>query len=159
MAVRFVANGVEPTVNVLVINGPNLNLLGAREPAVYGSDTLAAIDARLRDRAAARGARLETFQSDAERDLMRRVQAAAGDGTDFMLLNPAGLTHTSVPLRDAIAAVRVPFVEVHLSNPYAREPFRHRSLFSDLAVGVIAGFGIRSYELALDAALGRLGES
>lgn len=141
---------------LLVLHGPNLNLLGQREPEVYGRDTLASIDAALRARAEAAGLAFESLQSNAEHVLVDRVQAAAHDGTRFMLVNPAAFTHTSVALRDALAAVALPFIEVHLSNPHAREPFRHRSYFSDLAVGVVAGFGAASYFLALDAALARL---
>jgi len=141
---------------LLVLHGPNLNLLGTREPDVYGVTTLVEIDADLAERAAAAGHRLESFQSNAEHVLIDRVQAARGDGTGFMLINPAGFTHTSVALRDALAAVAIPFIEVHLSNPHAREPFRHTSYFSDLAVGVVAGFGPLSYGLALTAAIQRL---
>lgn len=141
---------------ILVLHGPNLNLLGRREPDIYGRDTLAAIDATLRARTEAAGLAFDSLQSNAEHVLVDRVQAAAGDGTRFVLLNPAAFTHTSVALRDALAAVAVPFIEVHLSNPHAREPFRRESYFSDLAVGVVAGFGAASYFLALDAALARL---
>jgi len=141
---------------ILVLHGPNLNLLGAREPDLYGRTTLAAIDAELARIAQASGHELATFQSNAEHALVERVQAAANDGTAFVLLNPAAFTHTSIALRDALAAVAIPFVEVHLSNVHAREAFRHHSYFSDLAVGVIAGFGADSYRLALDAALRRL---
>ena len=142
---------------VLVLHGPNLNLLGSREPEIYGRDTLAEIDAGLRARVEAAGLAFESLQSNAEHALVDRVQAAAGDGTAFILINPAALTHTSVALRDALAAVAIPFIEVHLSNPHAREPFRRQSFFSDLAVGVVCGFGAASYTLALDAALARLG--
>ncbi len=142
---------------LLVLHGPNLNLLGTREPAVYGRTTLAELDAELRARAAAAGHALTSFQSNAEHALVERVQAAQGDGTALILLNPAAFTHTSIALRDALAAVALPFIEVHLSNPHAREPFRHTSYFSDLALGVIAGFGADSYRYALDAALARLG--
>ena len=141
---------------LLVLHGPNLNLLGTREPEVYGRTTLAEIDAGLKRRAEAGGHRLESLQSNAEHVLVERVQAARTDGTAFALLNPAAFTHTSVALRDALAAVALPFIEVHLSNPHAREPFRHTSYFSDLAVGVVAGFGADSYRYALDAALARL---
>jgi len=141
---------------LLVLHGPNLNLLGSREPEIYGRDTLAMIDAGLRTRVEAAGLAFESLQSNAEHVLVDRVQAAAGDGTRFILLNPAAFTHTSVALRDALAAVAIPFIEVHLSNPHAREPFRRQSFFSDLAVGVVAGFGADSYSLALDAALARL---
>ncbi len=141
---------------VLVLHGPNLNLLGTREPAVYGAATLAQIDADLATRAAARGHALASFQSNAEHELVDRIQAARADGTAFILINPAAFTHTSVAIRDALAAVAIPFIEVHLSNPHRREPFRHHSYFSDLAVGVVAGFGADSYRYALDAALQRL---
>jgi 3-dehydroquinate dehydratase-2 len=141
---------------LLVLHGPNLNLLGSREPEVYGRTTLAEIDSDLQARAAAAGHALESLQSNSELALIDRVQAARDDGTGFILINPAAFTHTSVALRDALAAAAVPFVEVHLSNPHAREPFRHNSFFSDLAVGVIAGFGADSYRYALEAALARL---
>ena len=141
---------------LLVLHGPNLNLLGTREPEVYGRTTLAEIDADLAARAQAAGHQIESLQSNAEHVLVDRVQAARADGTAFALVNPAGFTHTSVALRDALAAVALPFIEVHLSNPHAREPFRRTSYFSDLAVGVVAGFGAASYGLALDAALARL---
>ena len=142
---------------LLLLHGPNLNLLGSREPGVYGRTSLAEIDGDLAARATAAGHQLETLQSNSESELVDRVQAAAHDGTAFILVNPAAFTHTSVALRDALAAVAIPFIEVHLSNPQAREPFRHTSYFSDLAVGTIAGFGADSYRYALDAALARLG--
>jgi 3-dehydroquinate dehydratase-2 len=142
---------------ILVLHGPNLNLLGAREPEIYGSTTLAEIDADLASRAAGHGLDLGSFQSNAEHALVERIQAAKGDGTAFILINPAAFTHTSVAIRDALAAVAIPFIEVHLSNPHAREPFRHTSYFSDLAVGVVAGFGPLSYGLALTAAARHLG--
>ena len=138
---------------ILVLNGPNLNLLGTREPEVYGHATLAEIDADLKVRAAEAGHELVSVQSNAEHDLVERVQAARSDGTAFILVNPAAFTHTSVALRDAMAAVAIPFIEVHLSNPHAREPFRNTSYFSDLAVGVVCGFGPLSYGLALAAAI------
>jgi len=141
---------------ILVMHGPNLNLLGEREPAVYGRTTLAQIDARLKTRAAEAGHALESIQSNAEHALVDRIQATRADGTAFVLVNPAAFTHTSVALRDAFAAVGVPFIEVHLSNPHAREPFRHHSYFSDLAVAVIAGFGADGYLFALESALARL---
>jgi 3-dehydroquinate dehydratase-2 len=144
---------------LLVLHGPNLNLLGSREPEVYGRTTLAEIDGDLAARAAAAGHALESLQSNAEAELVGRVQAAGRDGTAFILVNPAAFTHTSVALRDALAAVGIPFIEIHLSNPHAREPFRHTSYFSDLAVGVVAGFGADSYRYALEAALARLDES
>jgi 3-dehydroquinate dehydratase-2 len=139
---------------ILVLHGPNLNLLGSREPEHYGRSTLAEIDAALFRRAVAAGVRLESYQSNSEGELVDRVQAAGRSGVDFAVVNPAALTHTSVALRDALAAVRIPFVEVHLSNVFAREAFRHHSYFSDIAVGVISGLGSRGYELALEFALG-----
>ncbi len=141
---------------ILVLHGPNLNLLGSREPAIYGHTTLAQIDADLATRAQQAGYTLESMQANAEHVLVERVQAAASDGTAFILLNPAAFTHTSVALRDALAAAHIPFIEVHLSNPHAREPFRRQSFFSDLAVGVVAGFGADSYRYALAAAMTRL---
>ena len=141
---------------VLVLHGPNLNLLGEREPDIYGPATLAQIDHRLNERAAAAGHDLDSLQSNAEHVLVERVQAARLDGTAFILINPAAFTHTSVALRDALAAVKIPFVEVHLSNPHAREPFRHNSYFSDLAQAVISGFGADGYVHALQYALARL---
>ena len=141
---------------ILVLHGPNLNLLGEREPGIYGHVRLDDINARLATRASEAGHRLETFQSNAEHALVDRVQAARGDGTNFLLVNPAAFTHTSVALRDALAAVALPFIEVHLSNPHAREPFRHTSYFTDLAVGLVSGFGADSYAYALEAAIARL---
>lgn len=141
---------------LLLLHGPNLNLLGTREPEVYGRTTLAEIDADLSARAQAAGHELETLQSNAEHVLVERVQAARLDGTAFILINPAAFTHTSVALRDALAAVALPFIEIHLSNPHAREPFRQHSYLSDLAIGVVCGFGADSYRYALDAALKRL---
>lgn len=141
---------------ILVLHGPNLNLLGSREPGVYGSATLAEIDAAVTAQAEAAGYTLTCYQSNAEHELVERVQAAKRDGTAFILINPAAFTHTSVALRDALAAAAIPFIELHLSNPHAREPFRHRSYFSDLAVGVVVGFGADSYRYALDAAIKRL---
>ena len=140
---------------LLVLHGPNLNLLGTREPGIYGHATLAAIDADLLERAAAAGHALESFQANAEHALVDRIQAARGS-IDFILINPAAFTHTSVAIRDALAAVGIPFIEVHLSNPHAREPFRHTSYFTDLAVGVVSGFGPMGYGLALAAAIHRL---
>jgi 3-dehydroquinate dehydratase-2 len=138
---------------ILVLHGPNLNLLGTREPSVYGIVTLEAINAGLTQRAGAGGAALSTFQSNVEGELVTRIQQAGRDGSDFIIINPAGYTHTSVAMRDALAAVKIPFIEVHLSNVFAREPFRHHSYFTDLAVGMICGLGARGYELALDYAL------
>lgn len=142
-------------MQILVLHGPNLNLLGTREPGVYGTTTLAQIDADLAQKAADVGATLQTFQSNHEGALIDRVQAARSDGTQFIIINPAALTHTSVGLRDALAAVALPFIEVHLSNIHRREPFRQNSYFSDLAVGVICGLGADGYRLALDHALTR----
>ncbi|MDI9237603.1 type II 3-dehydroquinate dehydratase [Lysobacter sp. LF1] len=141
---------------LLVLHGPNLNLLGTREPEVYGRTTLADIETDLRARTEAAGHDYDSLQANAEHALVDRVQAARGDGTGFIVINPAAFTHTSVALRDALAAVAIPFIEVHLSNPHRREAFRHTSYFSDLAVGVICGFGADSYRYALDAALARL---
>ncbi|WP_025323248.1 type II 3-dehydroquinate dehydratase [Deferrisoma camini] len=135
-------------MNVLVIHGPNLNLLGTREPGTYGADTLDAIETRLRSLAGELGVALECFQSNHEGALVDRIQQARG-WADGILINPAAYTHTSVALRDALLAVAVPFVEVHLSNVYAREPFRHRSLLADRAAGVVMGFGAESYLLGL----------
>ncbi len=140
---------------ILLLNGPNLNLLGTREPEIYGGDTLAAIEVRLVKLAGDSGATLSAYQSNAEADLVNRVQQAAREGVDFIIINPAAYTHTSVALRDALAAVRIPFIEVHLSNVFAREEFRHRSYFTDIAVGIISGLGAKGYELALAYALSR----
>ena len=142
---------------VLVLHGPNLNLLGTREPEHYGQVSLAGIDARLQALATEAGLSLDILQSNAEHELVARVHAAHDDGTAFIIINPAAFTHTSIALRDALAAVAIPFIEVHLSNVHAREPFRHRSYFSDIAVGVISGLGPSGYELALQAAATRLG--
>jgi 3-dehydroquinate dehydratase-2 len=138
---------------ILVLHGPNLNLLGTREPSVYGAVTLDEINATLGGRAGSVGALLSVFQSNVEGDLVTRIQQAGRDGTEFIIINPAAYTHTSVAMRDALAAVKIPFIEVHLSNVFAREPFRHHSYFTDLAVGMICGLGARGYELALDYAL------
>ena len=139
--------------NILLVNGPNLNLLGTREPERYGRVTLAAIEQELADAAARGGAALTAFQSNSEAEIVERIQQAAPDGVDFVLINPAAYTHTSVAIRDALAAVRIPFIEIHLSNIHAREPFRHRSYLSDLAIGVICGLGAKGYGLALSFAL------
>lgn len=142
-------------MSILVLHGPNLNLLGMREPAVYGHTTLAEIDADLSQMAAHAGTKLECLQSNHEGLLIDRIQAARSDGTEFILINPGGLTHTSVALRDALAAVALPFIEVHLSNIHRREPFRHHSYLSDIALGVICGLGADGYRLALQHALAR----
>ena len=139
--------------NILLLNGPNLNLLGTREPEIYGGETLAMIEARLVQLAAAGGAKLTAYQSNAESDLVDRIQQASRDGVNFIIINPAAYTHTSVAMRDALAAVRIPFIEVHLSNVFAREAFRHKSYFTDIAVGIISGLGAKGYELALAYAL------
>jgi 3-dehydroquinate dehydratase-2 len=142
--------------DILVLNGPNLNLLGAREPEHYGTTTLEAINQRLAKQCEAAGHRVSFFQSNAEHELVGRVQQAMKDRVAFILLNPAAFTHTSVALRDTLAAAHIPFIEVHLSNVHAREPFRKHSYFSDLAAGVISGLGAQGYELALTAAIERL---
>ena len=136
----------------LLINGPNLNLLGTREPDVYGSTTLGDIEARCAEVAQELGHTLACYQSNAEHDLVDRVQQAAKDGVDFIILNPGAFTHTSVALRDAFLAVQIPFIEIHLSNTFAREEFRHHSYFSDIANSCLFGFGAYGYELALQAA-------
>ncbi len=138
---------------ILVLHGPNLNLLGEREPGIYGSATLEDINQGLERRARERGHHLLSMQSNAEYELVERVQEARQEGVNFILINPAAFTHTSVALRDALAAVAIPFIEVHLSNTHAREEFRRSSYFSDLAVGVICGLGAQGYQLALQAAL------
>lgn len=142
--------------HVLVLHGPNLNLLGSREPKHYGLATLDDINRALVSRGETAGAQVETFQHNHEGALIDRIHQAARDHVDFIVINPAGYTHTSVALRDALAATAIPFVEVHLSNIYARESFRHHSYFSDLAVGVISGLGAQGYELALEYALRHL---
>jgi len=144
-----------PATRILLINGPNLNLLGTRERQHYGETPLEEIEARLRKQARNGDADLVAFQSNSEADLVARIQQAARDGTDFIIINPAAYTHTSIAMRDALAAVGIPFIEVHLSNVYAREPFRQRSYFSDLAVGVVSGLGAKGYEIALAYALQR----
>ena len=145
--------------SILVLHGPNLNLLGSREPAVYGRETLESINQRLAGLAVAAGHHVQTLQSNAEHVLIDRVHAARSEGISFIILNPGGLTHTSVALRDALLGVGIPFIEVHLSNVHAREPFRHHSYFSDVAAGVITGLGALGYELAMRAALARIGTS
>ncbi|AVV33469.1 MAG: type II 3-dehydroquinate dehydratase [Cobetia sp.] len=143
---------------ILVLNGPNLNLLGTREPEVYGTTTLEDIHQRLVQRASAAGHQLDWLQSNAEHVLIERIHLAREDGTAIILINPAAFTHTSVALRDALLGVALPFIELHLSNTHAREPFRHHSYLSDVARGVIMGFGARSYDMALDAALDDLAQ-
>lgn len=138
--------------SILVLNGPNLNLLGVREPGVYGRQALAEIEAALGESGRRLGHRLVCFQSNAEHELIERIHAAYHEGVDFILINPGAYTHTSIALRDALLATRIPFIEVHLSNVHARESFRHRSYLSDIARGVICGLGPIGYELALQAA-------
>jgi 3-dehydroquinate dehydratase-2 len=142
-----------PTKSILVLHGPNLNLLGLREPAHYGNVTLAAINQTLADKAKPANIALETYQSNFEGELVTKIQALATAPVDFIIINPAAFTHTSVAMRDALSAVKVPFIEVHLSNVYAREAFRHHSYFTDIAVGVISGLGAQGYALALDYAI------
>ena len=138
---------------ILVLHGPNLNLLGSREPQHYGRDTLDDINQRLMQQAQQTGAGLQAFQSNSEAELIDRIHQAGSDGVNLILINPAAFTHTSVALRDALAGVNIPFVEIHLSNVFAREAFRHHSYFSGLAVGIISGLGAKGYELALEFAL------
>ncbi len=142
--------------SILVLHGPNLNLLGVREPEHYGSDTLDSINTGLTEIAEAAGVSLETYQSNAEADIVTKVQALATNKVDFIIINPAAFTHTSVVIRDAIAAVDIPFIEVHLSNVFSRESFRHHSYFSDIAVGVISGLGAEGYHAALRYAINQL---
>ncbi|PKO50943.1 MAG: type II 3-dehydroquinate dehydratase [Betaproteobacteria bacterium HGW-Betaproteobacteria-20] len=145
--------------SILVLHGPNLNLLGLREPEHYGNATLASINQTLTEVAAQAGVTLETFQSNAEADLVTKIQSIATTKIDFVIINPAAFTHTSVAMRDALSAVKVPFIEVHLSNVYAREAFRHHSYFTDIAVGVISGLGADGYTLALDYAIRHIKQS
>lgn len=139
--------------SILVLHGPNLNLLGTREPEVYGSDTLEDVNQNLTQLAQDNGHHLQYLQSNAEYELIERIHAARSEGIDFIIINPAAFTHTSVAIRDAIMGVDIPFIEVHISNVHARESFRHHSYFSDVAVGVICGLGIQGYEFALQSAI------
>jgi 3-dehydroquinate dehydratase-2 len=148
-----------PAMSILVLHGPNLNLLGLREPEHYGNDTLSSINQTLTDIAKQAGVALEAFQSNAEADLVTKIQSIATTKVDFVIINPAAFTHTSVAMRDALSAVKVPFIEVHLSNVYAREAFRHHSYFTDIAVGVISGLGAHGYSLALDYAIRQIKHS
>jgi len=141
---------------ILLLNGPNLNLLGLREPEIYGSASLQSIEAKLAEFARARGHTLAAFQSNAEHELIAKIQSAKREGFAFVIINPAGYSHTSIALRDAFLAVALPFIEVHLSNVFARETFRHHSFLSDIAAGCIFGLGPIGYELALEAACARL---
>jgi 3-dehydroquinate dehydratase-2 len=138
---------------ILLMHGPNLNLLGTREPEIYGADTLESINLKLIGQAERQGHQLSPKQSNAEHDLIQHIHDAADNNVSFIIFNPGGFTHTSVSLRDALLGVAIPFIEVHLSNVQAREEFRHHSFFSDIALGVICGFGTQSYELALQAAI------
>ena len=142
--------------NILLINGPNLNLLGTREPGVYGTNDLASIETSLSSIATDLGHDLQCFQSNAEHDIVNRVQQAGADATSFIVINPGAFTHTSIAIRDALLAVNIPFIEIHLSNTFAREEFRHKSYFSDIAAGCIVGLGAYGYELALRAAVRQL---
>jgi 3-dehydroquinate dehydratase-2 len=147
------ADRLNEGTRILALHGPNLNLLGTREPEIYGRTTLADIHTAMESRARAAGVLLESFQSSSEGELINRVHGAAAEAVAFIIINPGGYTHTSIALRDALAAVAIPFIEVHLSNIYAREPFRRKSYFSDLAVGTICGLGSQGYQLALEYAL------
>ena len=142
---------------ILLLNGPNLNLLGTREPQIYGSETLAEVEAMVTKLGAGRGVAVECFQSNHEGALIDRIHAARLDATAYIVINPGGFTHTSVALRDALAGVAIPFIEVHVSNVHKREAFRHRSFLSEIAAGVIAGFGVAGYAMAVNAAIDRLG--
>jgi 3-dehydroquinate dehydratase-2 len=141
---------------ILVLNGPNLNLLGSREPHIYGSTTLSDIETTLSQQAQAAGHELSQLQSNAEHVLLDRIHTARTDGTDFIIINPAAFTHTSIALRDALSGVAIPFIEIHISNVHAREAFRQHSYLSDIAVGVICGLGVQGYELALQSAIVQL---
>jgi 3-dehydroquinate dehydratase-2 len=141
---------------ILVLHGPNLNLLGRREPGIYGSATLADVHTAMESRAHARGVQIESFQSNSEGELIDRIQSAATEGIEFIVINPGAYSHTSIAIPDALRGVAIPYIEVHISNIHAREAFRHHSHFSASAVGVICGLGIQGYELALDAALTRI---
>jgi len=144
---------------ILLLNGPNLNLLGTREPAVYGTATLQEIETKLKDQSSARGHELIAGQSNAEHELIGKIQTSKRDGVGFIVINPGAFTHTSIALRDAFLSVGVPFIEIHLSNVFAREAFRHHSYLSDIAVGCIYGLGPIGYELALQAAIARLAKT
>ena len=144
---------------ILVLHGPNLNLLGSREPDLYGADTLDSINQQLTEQCRSNGHHLLVLQSNAEYELIERIHDAAHEGVNYILFNPAAFTHTSVALRDALLAVGIPFIEVHLSNVHSRESFRQHSYFSDIADGVVCGFGANSYQLALQAAFNKLGDS
>ena len=155
----LLAKSVSERKSILVLHGPNLNLLGMREPEHYGKETLEGINRLLTEQAQAAGITLEAFQSNSEADLVGKLHTLTGKSVDFIIINPAAFTHTSVALRDALAAVKIPFIEVHLSNVYAREPFRHHSYFSDIAVGVISGLGAQGYASALSYAINKIAPS
>ena len=144
-------------MKILLLNGPNINMLGTREPEIYGSLTLSDIEAKMQTVAKSHSIELQTFQSNAEHEIVDCIQQSLNQ-VDFILINPAAFTHTSVAIRDALASVQIPFIEIHISNPHAREAFRKHSYFSDLAVGIIAGFGVDSYMMALDVAIKKLNE-
>ena len=144
--------------SLLLINGANLNLLGSREPGVYGATSLADVEARLKELARELGHKLAAFQSNAEHEIVDRIQQAQADQVDYILLNPGAFTHTSIAMRDALLAVGIPFMEIHLSNVFAREDFRHKSFFSDIAAGCLFGLGAYGYELAMLAASRQLSE-
>jgi 3-dehydroquinate dehydratase-2 len=148
--------GSNRKARILVLHGPNLNLLGRREPEIYGRTTLADIHEMMETRARAQGVQIESFQSNSEGELIDRVQAAAAEGIEFIIINPGAYSHTSIAIPDALRGVAIPFIEVHISNIHAREPFRHHSHLSASATGVICGLGVQGYELALDAALARI---
>ncbi len=143
-------------MKILLLNGPNLNMLGTREPEIYGSLSLPDIEKQLQEKASEHQVELNTFQSNAEHELVDRIQQSINQDVKFILINPAAFTHTSVAIRDALATVQLPFIEIHLSNPHAREPFRKHSYFSDLAIGIIAGFGVNSYLMAFESAVKHL---
>ncbi len=143
-------------MKILLLNGPNLNMLGTREPDIYGSLSLPDIEKQLQEKASEHQVELNTFQSNAEHELVDRIQQSINQDVKFILINPAAFTHTSVAIRDALASVQLPFIEIHLSNPHAREPFRKHSYFSDLAIGIIAGFGVNSYLMAFESAVKHL---
>jgi 3-dehydroquinate dehydratase II len=153
---KTTANDANRKARILVLHGPNLNLLGRREPEIYGQTNLADIHETMEARARARGVQIESYQSNSEGELIDRIQSAAAEGIEFIVINPGAYSHTSIAIPDALRAVAIPYVEVHISNIYAREPFRHHSHFSASAAGIICGLGVQGYELALDAALTRI---
>lgn len=151
------ADSSQRKARILVLHGPNLNMLGRREPSIYGHTTLGDIHVLMEAKAKVRGVQIESFQSNSEGELIDRVQAAAAEGIEYIIINPGAYSHTSIAIPDALRAVAIPYIEVHISNIHAREPFRHHSHFSASAAGVICGLGVQGYELALDAALARIG--